>query len=236
MSSNYQSQKEPNLIIRLSCLYVGAAQLLPWNALLCSINYWLLAFSDDPTKTQNEIAKYKSIKTINFYQKFWTSFLGLTAQLSTILLLFFTKFFTIFNKLSDDLKIRIAHLTFLTSFIIFFACPLMSSSSGYENENDPAIYFSIAIFATILCCGASAWNMSISCSVLNRVDFTCFNLMSSGQALGGLVVTMLVIFSSLIFKSEVKIESEVGNMTNIENIKIIRSVRRWPTLSRRLKA
>ena len=74
-----KTKNKPNWLIRLACLYIGTGQLIPFQALLCTINYWCLTFSDDPETTELEIARYKSVRTLNFYQKFWTSFLGLVA-------------------------------------------------------------------------------------------------------------------------------------------------------------
>ena len=51
---------------------------------------------------------------------------------------------------------------------------------------------------------------------MNRIDFVCFNHMSSGQALGGIVVTLMVILSSVVFKSEVVVREGEINQEKIE--------------------
>ena len=191
-------EKTNYLVFSISAL-LGIGQLLPWNCFINSWGYWMWKFADDEeTYKRKEGVDNNStlIPEDTFYQTFWTSFLGVTVMLVIVLMLFINM--VIADRISRDVRV------YVSLFTMFFMFLLTTIMSQVDTSEWTSAFFWMTILSVILNQSGGGIFQGATFGICGLLKEPYFNAMIQGQALAGILTSVLAIVPTLIFKEEIE--------------------------------
>lgn len=199
--------EDVKLVTYLGFVIMGVAQTLPWSCFTNTYGYFMYKLSDNQT-----MHKYGDTYDKNFYQIFWTSFLGLTINLvqlaSGILNLLAS------NKLSVNMRIYPTLLITSCCFVVTAGMTIYDTSAS---ESGKTIFFVV----NLMCAFVSQFGTGVAQGGLFGVAATFpkryLGALFFGESVAGDFATLLAIAAIGIYtKTENRYEESHPNYNDPE--------------------
>jgi len=196
------------LVFGISAL-LGVGQLLPWNCFINSWGYWMWKFADDEEAYKGQAGLENDTYRIDdtFYQTFWTSFLGVCVMLVIVLMLFVNM--VIADRVARDVRV---YVSLWTMFFMFLLTTIMSK---VDTSSWTAAFFWLTLLTVVINQSGGGIFQGATFGICGLLREPYFNAMIQGQALAGILTSVLAIVPTLIFKED--IENLEGKTVQVVN-------------------
>ena len=175
------STKSFNTLVFAIMTWLGVGMLLPWNLFLNSYGFWMYRFSSNQTSWEDPSIESSQ----NFYQSFWTSFLGVAMMGVASIFIIINS--ALAGKFSSSLRIYFSLACILLCCIWLMVMTFIDTSSWYQ------IFFVIMLINATIQQGTGGILQGAIFEFSGAFPEIYFSGMLQGQAIAGVLTSVLAI-------------------------------------------
>ena len=184
------STKSFNTLVFAIMTWLGVGMLLPWNLFLNSYGFWMYRFSSNQTSWEDPSIESSQ----NFYQSFWTSFLGVAMMGVASIFIIINS--ALAGKFSSSLRIYFSLACILLCCIWLMVMTFIDTSSWYQ------IFFVIMLINATIQQGTGGILQGAIFEFSGAFPEIYFSGMLQGQAIAGVLTSVLAILPIMVMKKE----------------------------------